>query len=94
MHQSAEAYAAYDNIFLKENANAPQLKASAPNEEYLDTLSAPRIEPGGKSKKDATPRRRSMLHEEEPSNAAGTPSPDNAKASPKGKGKKAAEPKE
>ncbi len=65
-----------------------------PDKEYLDTLSAPRIEPGGKSKNNATPRREAMFHEEESSSAAETTSPDNAKASPKGKGKKAAEPKE
>jgi DNA-directed RNA polymerase-3 subunit RPC5 len=81
-------------MFLKETANAPQLKASMPDEEYLDALSAPRIEPGGKSNKKTTPRRKRMLPVEESSSAAESRPPAIAKASPKGKGKKAAEPKE
>jgi len=94
LHQSDEAYAAYDRMFLKETANAPQLKASMPDEEYLDALSAPRIEPGSKSKKKVTSTRQRILPEEESSSTAESRPPANAKASPKGKGKKAAEPKE
>jgi len=64
------------------------------DEEYLNMLSAPRIEPGGKSKKKPTPKRQRTLPEEESGSAAEVRPPANAKASPKGKGKKTAEIKE
>lgn len=94
MCQSDEAYAAYDKIFQKETANAPQLKASMPNEEYLDTLSAPRIEPGGKTKQNTTPRTKATLPEGDSNKAVDTRPPTDTKVSPKGNRKKAPEPKE
>lgn len=81
-------------IFLKETAHAPHLKASLPSEEYLDTLSAPRIEPGGKSKEKVTTSSQGMLAEKESRSAAESRPLANAKGSSKGKGKKAAESKE
>jgi len=65
-----------------------------PDEEYLDALSAPRIEPGGKGKKKTTTKRPRILPEEESNSAIESRPPTVAKISPKGKGKKAAEPKE
>ena len=35
----------YDKMFLKDTKNAPELKSSMNNDEWLDSFSAPRIDP-------------------------------------------------
>lgn len=52
------AYAAYnEKLFVRDTEAAPHLKSSMTNDEYLDAISAPRNDPGGKKKK-RPPRRR------------------------------------
>lgn len=35
----------YDKMFLKDTKNAPELKSSMNNDQWLDSFSAPRIDP-------------------------------------------------
>ena len=35
----------YDKMFLKDTKNAPKLKSTMTDDEYLDSFSAPRIDP-------------------------------------------------
>ncbi|KAJ9623101.1 hypothetical protein H2203_006034 [Taxawa tesnikishii (nom. ined.)] len=47
-----ESYDSYrDKLFLKDPENAPRLKSTMTNEEYLDAISAPRKDPSGRKKK-------------------------------------------
>lgn len=46
---SYETY--HDRLFLKEPGAAPPLKSQMKNEEYLDAISAPRVDPSGRKKK-------------------------------------------
>ncbi|KAL2356792.1 DNA-directed RNA polymerase III subunit Rpc5 [Cryomyces antarcticus] len=46
------AYAAYhERLFVADIEAAPKLKSSMTNEQYLDAISAPRVDPSGRSKK-------------------------------------------
>lgn len=50
--QETEAYDAYhEKLFVHDSDNAPRLKSSMTNIEYLEAISAPRVDPSGKRRK-------------------------------------------
>ncbi|OCL07692.1 hypothetical protein AOQ84DRAFT_440046 [Glonium stellatum] len=58
---SPEAYAAYhEKLFVQDTAAAPKLHSSMTNEQYLDAISAPRIDPSDKNSKKKPLTRRQM----------------------------------
>lgn len=50
-----------EKLFLDDTQNASQLKSSLTNEEYLDAISAPRIDSVGRTKTKARSKRRRVL---------------------------------
>ncbi|KAF2152563.1 hypothetical protein K461DRAFT_256513 [Myriangium duriaei CBS 260.36] len=55
--EDSEAYDAYANLFVEDPDSAEQLFSSMSNEEYLDAISVPRHDPGGRRKKKPLTRR-------------------------------------
>jgi len=51
----------HEKLFLRDAQNAPQLKSSLTNEEYLDAISAPRIDAVGRTKTKARSKRKRVL---------------------------------
>lgn len=52
LFQEPESYEAYhERLFVPETDNAVRLKSNLTNENYLDAISAPRIDPSGRKKK-------------------------------------------
>ena len=50
--QEEASYETYhDRLFLKDTAEAATLKSQMKNEDYLDAISAPRVDPSGRKKK-------------------------------------------
>ncbi|OCK77711.1 hypothetical protein K432DRAFT_427797 [Lepidopterella palustris CBS 459.81] len=59
---SPEAYALYnEKLFVEDTKSAPKLRSSMNNEEYLDAISAPRIDPSDKVGKKR-PLTRKQMH--------------------------------
>ncbi len=49
--QAEEAYTTYhDKLFVPNTGGATELLSSMNNEQYLDAISAPRIDPGGRTR--------------------------------------------
>lgn len=55
--EDTEAYDAYSQLFVQDPSSAPQLNSALSNEEYLDAISVPRHDPGGRRKKKPLTRR-------------------------------------
>ncbi|GAM85061.1 hypothetical protein ANO11243_030640 [Dothideomycetidae sp. 11243] len=55
--EDAEAYDAYANLFIDEPDVAQELRSSMTNEEFLDAISVPRHDPGGRRKKKPLTRK-------------------------------------
>jgi DNA-directed RNA polymerase-3 subunit RPC5 len=50
--QEEASYETYhDRLFLKDTTEATRLKSQMKNEDYLDAISAPRVDPSGRKKK-------------------------------------------
>lgn len=50
-----------EKLFFEDTASAPQLQSSLTNEEYLDAISAPRIDPNGRTKTKARSKRKRVM---------------------------------
>lgn len=56
--QTDDSYAVYhDKLFVQDTASAAKLSSSMTNEEYLDAISAPRVDPSGRTKKKPLTKR-------------------------------------
>jgi DNA-directed RNA polymerase-3 subunit RPC5 len=63
---SEEAYEGYrEKLFLSDTSAAPQLKASTADEQYLDSISAPRTDPSGRTKKKPITKKQRLALEED-----------------------------